>query len=84
MMRKHGLQVREVIPVVRVARPGEPMWEWPDRYFRNFVPRLVALGALSEKEGRAVLAEWDEHTKNPDALFMTPPQAGIIAVRSAT
>jgi hypothetical protein len=76
-----GFDVLEVRPLVRMARPHEPLWRWPDSYFRSFLPRLVESGVMTDAELATIMTEWDNVSANPDALFMSPPQVEIIAIR---
>ena len=39
MFLDHGLEVREIRPILRVARPGDLLWQWPATFFRNYVLR---------------------------------------------
>lgn len=81
LMERHGLEVREIRPLLRSARPGEALWEWPGTFFRTFLPRLVEQGYLTQAEFEAWRAEWGELGKTPGAYFMTPPQVLVIAAR---
>jgi ubiquinone/menaquinone biosynthesis C-methylase UbiE len=81
LMAKHGLSVREARPIVRVARPGSALWEWPGSFFRNFLPVLVASGYLSEPDRAAFEREWMEHTADPIAMLSTPILMDLIAVK---
>lgn len=76
-----GFDVREAKPLVRTGRPGTSVWAWPDIFFRLHIPALVETGYLSEADGAAFLAEWEERGKDPNAVLITPPMMDIIAVR---
>lgn len=77
-----GLKIREVKPLVRMGQPGSLIWQWPETFFRIFGPALVEKGEITEEERRAFDADWEEHSKNPNAFFATPPMCDIIAVKS--
>ncbi|MFO0838884.1 MAG: methyltransferase domain-containing protein [Phycisphaerae bacterium] len=81
MLTRSGLRVREIHPVLRVARPGEPLWHWPTTFFNNFVPSLVKTGYLSQSEADAFFAEWRRRTEDANTFFCTPPVFEVIAVR---
>lgn len=81
MMIRAGLEVREVRPLVRVARAGSPLWEWPISFFRGFLPTLVEQGAIPQADADAFLRDWDERSTDPAAFLMTPPMVEVIGVR---
>ncbi|MBI5865536.1 MAG: methyltransferase domain-containing protein [Planctomycetes bacterium] len=78
---KHGLEVREIRPILRVARPGDPLWQWPDTFFRNYVPRLVQRGFLKPAEQAAFEVEWEQRSRDPASFFVTPPVFDIVGVK---
>jgi len=81
ILRERGFEVTSLTRDARVARPGEPMWSWPDSFWVNYVPRLVAGGQLSHEQGEAFLREWDEASRNPDTFFALPAVYEIVAVK---
>jgi hypothetical protein len=84
MMVRCGFEVREVRPVVRVARPGSQLWQWPTTFFRNHLPMLVEKGFLSDEERRAFDADWAARSADPGAFFASPPMVEIVAVKRAS
>jgi SAM-dependent methyltransferase len=82
IMTECGLRVREVRPIVRVARPDSALWQWPGTFFRIYIPTLIGLGLLTAEDQRAFEAEWAECSANPSALFSTPIVADVIGVKA--
>ncbi|MGE0481128.1 MAG: methyltransferase domain-containing protein [Phycisphaerae bacterium] len=82
MMARHSLHVREIRPILRVARPGSLLWQWPTTFFMNFVPKLVAEGYLTPAEQAAFEQEWRERSNDPHSFFATPPVFEVIAVKN--
>ena len=80
LMRAAGLTVRSVRPIVRVARPGSALWEWPATFFANYLPSLVQSGELTEADRLAFAREWDERSRSPDAFLLSPPMVEVIGV----
>ena len=76
-----GCSVVDLVPIVRFARPGTELWEWPTGFFFGYVPRLVEAGLLTEAERRAFEAEWHEREGDPGAFLSPPPMVGIVAER---
>lgn len=81
LMAAHGLKLRDAKSIVRVARPGSALWEWPGTFFRNYLPVLVSGGYLSDADRVAFEREWAEHSANPVAIFSTPILMDVIAVK---
>jgi hypothetical protein len=79
MMAAAGLVIEEIRPLQRIARPSDPLWEWPTTFFANFIPMLVEQGMVSEEDWRSFQAEWAERTRDPNAVFWTPSMVEIIA-----
>jgi len=82
MMRAAGLRVETVRPLQRIARPRDPLWQWPTTFFANFIPLLVERGLVSPGDWLAFQQDWQSHTADPDAFFWTPPMVEIIARRA--
>jgi SAM-dependent methyltransferase len=82
LLEEHGLRVREIQPLVRIARPGSMLWNWPRTFFSIFLPKLVENGFLSAAEHQQWQAEWAERERMPGAFFQTPPMIEIVAERA--
>jgi len=79
LMAAAGLEVEEIRPLQRIARPGDPLWDWPTSFFNNFIPMLVEQGLVAQEDWRALQKEWAERTQDPNAVFWTPSMVEIIA-----
>ena len=83
LMRQAGLEVRTLRPLVRVARPGSALWEWPATFFANYLPSLVQMGEITDVERRAFEHAWEERSRSPDAFLLTPPMVEVTGVKPA-
>jgi hypothetical protein len=81
LMRGAGLAVPTVRPIVRLARPGTALWEWPATFFANYLPTLVQMGEITDAEREAFARAWAERSQSPDAFLLTPPMVEVIGVR---
>jgi SAM-dependent methyltransferase len=81
MMAASGLRVESIRPLQRVARPGDPLWQWPSSFFANWVPLLVQRGFLSDEDRRAFERDWSARSADGDAFFWTPSMVEIVARR---
>jgi SAM-dependent methyltransferase len=80
-MVRAGLEVRSVRPLVRAARPGDPLWHWPGTFFETFLPSLVRVGRLAEADRAAFMEEWASRSRANGDYLLTPPMAEILAAR---
>jgi SAM-dependent methyltransferase len=76
-----GLRIESVEPIVRTARPGDPLWEWPIYFFRLYLPSLVEGGYLEQGDADEFIAEYERRGSDPAAFLMTPPMVAITASR---
>ena len=81
MMRAHGLHITELSILSLAARPGEPLWDWPASFFRNFMPTLERSGLVSTLERDAFWNEWNARANDPDAFVYLPPMIDVIGVK---
>ncbi len=82
LLERSGLEVVEVRAVLRVARPGEPVWRWLEATHRNH-SNLVEAGCLSPAELEEYYREWDRARSRPGAFLTAPPLLAVVA-RKAT
>ncbi len=82
IVERCGLRVRELRPILRVARPGSLLWHWPTTFFRNFLPTLVQMGLLTATDREAFESEWAARSADRNTFFCTPPVYDLIAVKS--
>jgi hypothetical protein len=81
LLRRAGFEVREINPLLRLARPGSPLWDWPDTFFDIYLPVLVKMRLITPAHERAFRREWSKRSRSPDAFFTSPPMVEIIAVK---
>lgn len=81
MMINAGMQIREIKPHVAAARPHETKWLWPDTFFANYLPRLVASGMLSTADHQSFIDEWAERSRDPATFFFTPPFFDVVGIK---
>lgn len=81
LVRRHGLEVVHLEPVVRAARPGSALWEWPASFFAHYTATLVEMGLLRAAEADEFHAEWRRLSADPAAYFFTPPLVALVAAK---
>jgi ubiquinone/menaquinone biosynthesis C-methylase UbiE len=80
LVRRAGLEVVELLPIVRVGRPGSPMWDWLDATGKNH-SNLVEANLITTSELDAYYEEWRQHSADPAAFFTSPPILATVARR---
>jgi len=81
LLARHGFEVKEIKPLLRVARPGSPLWKWPEAFFENYLPVLVELGLFSESDKDQFNREWRKRSRDRSAFFVTPPMIEVIGIK---
>jgi ubiquinone/menaquinone biosynthesis C-methylase UbiE len=81
LMHEAGFEVTHIEPIVRVARPGEALWEWPATFFANYLPALLEMQLITVAERDAFDATWAARTADPSAYLVTPTMVGVIGVK---
>lgn len=69
----------DVRPIVHLALPGTPMWEWPTAFVDVGSERLVALGRMTSARAAGVRRAMDEAAHTPGTRLSTPAVIEIIA-----
>lgn len=83
LLAEAGFAIRHVEPIIRMARPGTLLWQWPRTFFDNFLPRLVAAGHLDPKIASAFRDQWARCSRDPHGLFLSPAVLEIVAEKPA-
>jgi hypothetical protein len=81
-LEKCGFSVQRVEPMTRTARPQDPLWDWPDGFFKSFLPRLVQAGHLQQTEADQFFSDWDEACTLQGSFFLAPTVVNIVAKRN--
>ncbi len=81
LLEKNGLEIKEIRPLHRVARPHSQFWTWPTIFINTYAPKLVEEGELTAEEHKALVRDWEARSNDPAAFFCSPPMADFIAVK---
>ena len=74
-----GLVVRSVRPMVKIARPSDFTWQWPESFFEIYMPKLAEAGLLTEQEAEDAVLEFKSLKNHPGATLMSPSMIEVIA-----
>jgi hypothetical protein len=75
------MEVSSLRPIARVARPSDPLWNWPAGFVRTYSRRLLELGRVDEAWVRAVYDELDRAVARPESMLVAPTVLEVVAVR---
>ena len=71
MFHKHGLRLDDVRAHARVARGSDPMFAWPNTWWRTFAPKLVATGHLKQSDCNALIDDM-QRIENGEGFIQCP------------
>lgn len=74
-----GFEIESLEPIVRIARPGEPVWRWVEMFNEISVPQLTRKRIWTAKQRKEFEAEWEKAKETPGTFFFSPPMIGIVA-----
>lgn len=78
---KHGFKLAHLDVVQRIARPGTPLWQWPNSFWQTYLPRLVETGFITLADQDAFEKVWAEASQDPATFCQLPPVFELIAVK---
>lgn len=79
LFRRHGLRLTDYTPTCLSGGPASGVFQWAERFFALHTPLMVEKGIITRDEAEALLADWEAHKRNPDALFFSPLVVDIAA-----
>jgi SAM-dependent methyltransferase len=74
-----GFIIREAVPRVFCARPGDPVWPWPSTFMDVYPERLRELGRVDRAWVERVRDEFRAAEADPRSLMITPLVLEVIA-----
>ena len=80
LFRKHGLRTIDFTPHSLAGGPDSGVMEWAQRFFAVHTQHMVEKKLITQEEGNAVIADWQAHRANPDALFFSPIVVDVAGV----
>lgn len=81
LMLEAGLEVSSIASGPRIARPGSPLWMWPETFFRGFLPTLEEEGLVGPELRDAFWRDWRARSDDPGAFLFLPPNIDVVGTR---
>jgi len=82
LLRDAGFRIRHMSPIVYAATPNDFVWQWPSRFLKGFLPRLLELGQVDASWADSVRREFEEAESDPSTIMVTPMLLEIVAERA--
>ena len=79
LLERAGFEVLELNPIVRIARPGSLLWQWPVTFFRLFLTVLEVGRYITADEAQAFRDVTAQRERDGEGFLMTPPVVEILA-----
>ena len=79
ILRELGLTVSDFKPNQLAGGPESHVMEWGHQYFTVHIPIMAEKGLMTSGERDALVADWLEHRKDPDALYFSPSVVDVAA-----
>jgi ubiquinone/menaquinone biosynthesis C-methylase UbiE len=70
--RKYNIELIEYTPVCLAGGPESGVFLWAEKFFMTHTQAMAERGIITQNECDEVLADWNEHRKNPDSVFFSP------------
>ena len=78
LYRKVGLQVVEIVPALKVGRPGSPVWSWLTSYFLGVLDRLGELPPFTRAKARRLRRHWLAAQRDKTSLLIAPAVLDVV------
>ncbi|HET6201901.1 MAG TPA: class I SAM-dependent methyltransferase [Planctomycetota bacterium] len=78
LYRKIGLDVVEVVPTIRVGRPGSPVWEWITTYFLGVMDRLAGFPPFTREKALRLRRRWLSAGRDRTSLLIAPAVLDVV------
>lgn len=79
LLSQVGFQVETITPIAQAVRPQDSLWEWPDEFYRVYLPKLVQKGYLTANDSAEFFRDWQKASRTPGHFFLAPTVVNIIA-----
>lgn len=78
-LEENGFRVIDIEPIAVAARPDDPLWEWPDGFYRSFAPKLQEQGYITAEQTTAFFRDWESAAGKTGAFWLGPVNLSIVA-----
>lgn len=79
LLEKAGFKNIQIEPLIRFARPSDPLWAWPESFYHSFIPRMVQTKYLTQEQADEFFRVWKKASQQPNSFFIAPTMINITA-----
>lgn len=81
IFKKLGLKLEMYHPNSLAGSPESTIFAWHHEFITHHIPLMVEKGIMPEDIGKAILADWNAHRANPDAVYFSPMVVDMAGVK---
>lgn len=74
-----GFKVLSIRPMVKIMRPSDVNWNWPQTFFEIYFPKVASMGFMTLSEAKEAISAIKDIKMNPNAIMLTPTMIEIIS-----
>ncbi|MBI4345424.1 MAG: class I SAM-dependent methyltransferase [Elusimicrobia bacterium] len=78
LFRRAGLRVHEIVPHVKVGRPGSDVWKWLEDYFVGYLDRIAKFPPFTPARAACFRREWLAAKRDRDSLIISPMMLDVV------
>jgi len=78
LYRKVGLQVVEIVPTIKVGRPGSPVWRWLSAYFLGVMDRYADCPPFTKAKAARLRRRWLAAAREKTSLMIAPAVLDVV------
>jgi ubiquinone/menaquinone biosynthesis C-methylase UbiE len=72
MFKKYGIKLIDYKPNCLAGDPSSGVYQWADKFFTGHIPKMIDVGAITQKEGDELLEDWLRHKEDENSIFFSP------------
>ena len=81
MYRRAGLDLVEVTPTIKIARPGDAAWSWMTTYFMGVMDRYAGPAPFTKAKSARLKRQWAAAEAEPTSLMIAPTVLDVVGRR---
>jgi SAM-dependent methyltransferase len=78
LFRRAGLEVAEIVPTLRIARPGSAAWDWMSSYFLGVLDRYAKFPPFTRADARRLRRRWLAAARSRSSLLLAPTVLDVV------
>jgi SAM-dependent methyltransferase len=78
LYRKAGLDLVEVVPNMKIARPRDAAWSWMTTYFFGVMDRYAGTPPFTKAQARSLRRWWKAVEREPTSLLISPAVLDVV------